>query len=380
MVKNNKKIKVAVALSGGIDSAMAAFLLKKKYEVVAVTMRHGCFAQTAVEKAGAIAEKMKIKHYIFDLEKEFKKEIIEPFCQEYLKGQTPNPCVWCNEKIKFGILLKKAEELGADYLATGHYARLRLRQKISKSKSQNPNLKIVYQLLKAKDKTRDQSYFLSRLNQDQLSKIIFPLGKLKKKKIIKIAQKNNLGLENQKESREICFIPANNYAKFLKNNFPQSFFSGPIKDIKGNILGTHQGLPFYTIGQRKGLIKGQLNPVYVVKIDIQNNILIVGEEKDLYSKNLIAGKIHWINKEAENIFRIKGKIKVKAKIRFGHSPAPAKIYFSTQDSLKQENNQEKIKVEFKKPQRAITPGQWAVFYSGRFSREVIASALILNRE
>ena len=137
MVKNNKKIKVAVALSGGIDSAMAAFLLKKKYEVVAVTMRHGCFAQTAVEKAGAIAEKMKIKHYIFDLEKEFKKEIIEPFCQEYLKGQTPNPCVWCNEKIKFGILLKKAEELGADYLATGHYARLRLRQKISKSKSQN---------------------------------------------------------------------------------------------------------------------------------------------------------------------------------------------------------------------------------------------------
>ena len=206
------------------------------------------------------------------------------------------------------------------------------------------------------------------------------MGKLKKKKIIKIAQKNNLGLENQKESREICFIPANNYAKFLKNNFPQSFFSGPIKDIKGNILGTHQGLPFYTIGQRKGLIKGQLNPVYVVKIDIQNNILIVGEEKDLYSKNLIAGKIHWINKEAENIFRIKGKIKVKAKIRFGHSPAPAKIYFSTQDSLKQENNQEKIKVEFKKPQRAITPGQWAVFYSGRFSREVIASALILNRE
>jgi len=331
--KNNKK--VAIAMSGGIDSSVAAFLLKQKgYQTFGLTMRLGAFTKRAIEKAKEAAKRIKIEHYVVDLEKEFKNKIIFPFCQNYFQGQTPNPCIWCNKEIKFGFLLEQAQKLGADYLATGHYARIK---KVSSR----------YYLLKGKDKTRDQSYFLYRLNQKQLSKIIFPIGDLQKKQIKKIAQKNNLDLV-KKESREICFIP-NNYREFIKKNCQLSCQPGHIINKQGKILGKHQGISFYTIGQRKGLIKGQVEPLFVVKIDRKRNALIVGKESDLYEKELIAQNTNWVVKEP------KYPLKVRAKIRYRHQPANAKIILC-------QVRPDKIKVEFKKPQRAITPGQSVVFY------------------
>jgi len=336
-------------MSGGLDSSVAAFCLKQKYDqVLGITLRLGSFTDKTVAQAKKIAEKIKIKHQVIDLTAEFREQIIFPFCQDYFQGLTPNPCVWCNQKIKFGILFDEIEKQGIDYLATGHYARLCLRREMLKPK-------IIYQLLKAKDKTRDQSYFLYRLNQNQLSKIIFPLGKLTKQQVRKIAWKNNLIEKEQKESREICFIPQNNYRHFLKTTGKKITESshlikeGLVKNIQGEVLGKHQGLPFYTIGQRKGLIKGQPEPVYVVKINKEENTLMVGLEKDLYQQELIAENINWVYKKP------KLPLRVKAKIRYRHSAAKAKI---TNDQVAPG----KIKVEFTKPQRAITPGQSIVFY------------------
>lgn len=329
--KNNKK--VAIAMSGGIDSSVAAFLLKeKKYQVFALTMNLGPFSKELIKQSKKISTKLNIKHYFIDLEKEFKDKIINPFCLKYSQGKTPNPCIWCNKMIKFDVLLKKAQQLGADYLATGHYSQIK-------------TINNQQYLLRAKDKTRDQSYFLYRLSSKQLENIIFPLARIKKKKVKKIAQKKGLDL-GKKESREICFVQ-NDYQDFIKNNCSLDFSPGLIKNKKGEILGKHQGLPFYTIGQRKGLIRGQKNPVYVIKIDKQTNCLVVGEEKDLFKKELIAKNISWVNKEPDFPLR------AKAKIRYRHNPAQAIIT---------KTSKEELKVEFKKAQRAITPGQSIVFY------------------
>lgn len=352
-----KREKVAVAMSGGIDSSVAAFLLQKKYQVFGITMLLGPFGRQTAKNAKSICQKLKIPHYIVNLEKEFKKEIIQPFCREYANGITPNPCVWCNEKIKFGILLKKAKELGAKYLATGHYARLR--REIPNSKFQisnkfkiiNSKNQTIYKLLKAKDKSRDQSYFLYRLKQNQLRKVIFPLGDLTKDEVKKIAVKNRLMIRKQKESREICFIPDNNYRQFLKRSLQKKIKRGPIKDLKNRIVGEHQGLPFYTIGQRRGLIRGQKNPVYVIKVDRKSNTLIVGQKKDLYQKRVILKDINWLTGKKLN----KGE-EVMVKIRYRHPAVLARI-------LRQIKSSRGLEMEFKKPQRAVTPGQSAVFYS-----------------
>jgi tRNA-specific 2-thiouridylase len=332
MIKK-KEQKVAIAMSGGLDSSVAAFCLKQKYnQVIGITLKLGPFTDKAVLQAQKIAQNLEIKHQVIDLTKEFTQKIISPFCQNYFQGLTPNPCIWCNEKIKFGLLFAKIKEQGFDYLATGHYA------KIKKRKGQ-------FCLFQAKDKSRDQSYFLYRLNPDQLSQLIFPLGKLTKQQVRKIARENNLDLA-KKESREICFVK-DDYREFIKNNCFLNSSPGLIKDKEGNILGKHQGLPFYTIGQRKGLIKGQKEPVYVIAINKETNSLIIGQEKDLYKRELKAKNISWVNK------KLRLPLKIKAKIRYRHKPTQAIVT---------KKDKEELKVEFKKAQRAITPGQSVVFY------------------
>ena len=347
---------VAIAMSGGIDSAVAAFLLQGKYQIFGLTMFLGSFGKSAIKNAKIICQRLKIPHYVVNLEKEFKREIIKPFTKEYANGRTPNPCIWCNEKIKFGLLLKKAEKLGANFLATGHYARITREisnfkfQISNKSQITNSKNRTIYKLLKAKDKAKDQSYFLYRLKQSQLKKIIFPLGDLTKEEVKKIAVKNKLLIKEQKESHEICFIPDNDYRKFLKNNLRRKTKKGVIKNLRGKIIGEHQGLPFYTVGQRKGLIRGQKRPFYVVKMDNGNNTLTVGGEKDLYQKEFTVGRINWLDGK-----EIKNKKKITVKIRYCHPDILV-------DFLKWQQNG-KLDVKLKKPQKAVTPGQSAVFYN-----------------
>ena len=334
-------------MSGGIDSSVAAFLLQKKYQIFGITMFLGSFHKQAVSRAKTICQRLKIPHHVIDLEKTFQKEIINPFVKEYYQSRTPNPCVWCNKRIKFGHLLEAAQELGADYLATGHYARLR--REIRNPKSQILNM--------AKYKNRDQSYFLYRLSQKQLKKILFPLGNMSKTQVEKIATENNLCFKNQKESREICFIPDNDYRKFLQNNHYRHK-EGIIKDLKGNILGKHKGLPFYTIGQRKGLISGSKFPLYVIQINAKENTIILGPGKYLCQKQLIAGNITWTNNQFPIEIK-KGLIKAEdmtVKIRYRHKPA--KISKIILDEVRPHQ----VKIEFKKAQRAITPGQSVVIY------------------
>jgi len=338
-------------MSGGIDSSVAAFLLQKKYQVFGITMYLGPFHKQAVERAKIICQRLKISHHVIDLQKEFQKEIINPFIKEYCESQTPNPCIWCNKKIKFGYLLKAAQNLGADYLATGHYARITREYLISNSKF----LKFI--LKKAKYKNRDQSYFLYRLSQKQLKKIIFPLGNMSKAEVEKIAIQNNLYFKDKKESREICFIPDNDYRKFLENNC-SCCKEGIIKDLKGNVLGKHKGLPFYTIGQRKGLISGSKSPLYVIQIDKKRNTIILGPEKSLYKKQLLAKNITWIKTTTRSdLAHIKAK-DITVKIRYRHKPAKiSKIILTLVRPVQ-------VKIEFKKAQRAITPGQSMVIYKG----------------
>ncbi len=329
---NKNKKRVAIGMSGGKDSSVAALLLKKKYDVFGITMKHGSFANKNIEKAKKIANILDIKHYIFDLEKEFNKKIVTDFCNKYFNGLTPNPCVFCNEEIKFGLLLEKAKKLGADKFATGHYVRLKKE-------------KDCFYLYKGKDKTRDQSYFLYRLKQNQLKDSLFPLGKLKKEKVKKIAKKNNIDL-GQTESREVCFIK-DDYRDFLKTNCPQRPKSGPIFK-NGEKIGEHQGLAFYTIGQRKGLPGGQEEPIYVIEMDKEKNALIVGKEKKLYKDGLIANNLSWICEKDFNL-----PLKVMIKIRYETPEFEAKII---------SKSKEQVKVEFEKPQKSISPGQSVVFY------------------
>jgi len=341
MKKTNKK--VIVAMSGGVDSSIAAFLLKKKgFDVKGVFLRlwnseNSLFSE---KRARQVANILNIPFQTIDFEKEFKKQVVDYFLSEYKAGRTPNPCVVCNKKIKFGLLLK----LKADYIATGHYVRL------NKGK-----------ILKGKDKTKDQSYFLWQLNQDQLKRVLFPVGNYKKEKIKKIAKKLNLPVANIPESQEICFIQST-IGDFLMRHLKQN--PGNIVDLNGNIIGKHQGLHFYTIGQRKGIIANKFTgkPWYVLDKNLKKNELIVTQEqKDLMKKELIAKKVNWI--AFKNLDK---PISVKVKIRYGflHKAVPAKIF----------PLDKKVKVVFKRPQRAVTPGQSAVFYKGN---ELLGGGIII---
>ena len=371
--------KVFVAMSGGVDSSVAALLLKNKgYDVVGVYMKGwsliDCAAKDA-EDARRVTGVLNIPFYVFDFEDEYKKSVVDYMVSGYASGITPNPDVMCNRKIKFGLFLKKALALGADYIATGHYARLQREFQISnfkflnKSKIKNfknlnieNSLKIVNCKLKiAKDTNKDQSYFLWTLTQDQLKYCLFPIGNYVKSEVRALAKKYGLPTAEKPDSQGVCFIGEIDVAGFLKEKLGKN--PGPIKTIDGKIIGTHDGAIFYTIGQRKGIgIKGSLpgeqgKIYYVAAKDVDANTLWVaeGESQKLFSKELIAKDISWISGK-----RPKLPLKCLARIRYRQPLQQAQLVEIRNSKLEIRN----LRVVFDNSQRAITPGQSAVFYKG----------------
>jgi tRNA-specific 2-thiouridylase len=375
-----KMKKVIVAMSGGVDSSVAAALLKKQgYEVAGVFMRFWsenknapnlCCSEGAQKAARAVAAKLKIPFYVFNFEKEFKKEVVDYFLAEQKVARTPNPCVVCNKKIKFGLLFEKALALGVDFLATGHYARLR--RKIANRKSQIAQ----FHLSAARDRNKDQSYFLYNLTQARLQYILFPVGEYLKEEVYQMAKKWRLPYRKE-ESFDLCFV-ANDAESFIKKylklrpgkimnySYCHSRESGNpdygsrVKPgmTQGVILDEHPGLPLYTIGQRKS-ISVPRGPWWVIKKDEKNNILYVSNhEKDLYSRELIVSKLNWIDGQAPKL-----PLNVCAKIRYKSEASAAILRIANRKSLASLRGRSgQIAVEFKKPQRAITPGQSVVFY------------------
>ncbi len=335
--------RVVVAMSGGVDSSVAAALLKSQgYEVIGITMcfnlpsgegeRPSCCGREAVEDARRVAEKLGIRHYVLNMQKSLEKDVIADFCREYSRGRTPNPCVRCNQYVKFTSLLRKSLALGARFLATGHYARV-------------TNVKGEWQLKKARDPDKDQSYFLYRIKKNQLKNILFPLGGLTKPEVRRLAVRFGLAVAEKPDSQEICFLPDLDYRRFLRmRGFKVS--PGPILDQRGRVLGEHQGAPFYTIGQRSGLRVALGFPAYVTAIDARRNTVTVGRQEEARAREFLVKDLNFFEP-------LKKKVALAVQIRYNHQPKPA----SVQPSGKL------IKVRFKARQFAITPGQSAVFYS-----------------
>lgn len=345
--KNTTQRRVAIAMSGGVDSSTVARMLRDKgYDCVGVFMRlgieRGCCDEAAARR---VCTKLGIKFYPVDVRVKFRKEVKDYFLKAYEKGITPNPCVACNKFIKFGELLKKAGDLGCDYLATGHYIKIK-------------KIGSTYKLYKAKDSSKDQSYFLYNLTQNDLSKILFPLGDSLKEKLKNKATKDDLPFL-KKESQDICFL-AGDHNEFLKNNLKLK--KGVIKTLDGEVVGEHQGLPLYTIGQRKGVEIGGKGPYYVVRGDTKTNTLYVTnkpDEESLYGKSVEAENINWISGKTP-----KSPFKCSTVIRYRHKPVPCTVY-------SKENGE--ITVKFLNAQRAITPGQSIVFYK---NDELLGGAII----
>ncbi|MBM3256223.1 MAG: tRNA 2-thiouridine(34) synthase MnmA [Candidatus Moranbacteria bacterium] len=364
------KQKVALAMSGGIDSSVSAFLLKKEgYAVTGFFIKfwsdplypaereNSCCNRESLESARAVAGELKIPFHVISARRFFKKAVVDDFIAQFKDYKTPNPCVRCNELIKFGWFLRFADSLGFERVATGHYCQVK--------KDRNG----VCHLQKGVDPTKDQSYFLYRLNQGQLAKVLFPVGKYNKKQVWKIANLNKIRIRNAKESQEICFIRDRDYRDFLVRYLAKGYFKpGNIINVKGSVIGRHEGLLRYTVGQRKGVeIKGVKNenkkPLYVVGFNVKNNELIVGEDKLVYQKTMPVEKLSWTSDWAEK--QAFGAKNIQVGIRYHHKTVACKIKRQAKD---------KLLVTFYKPQRAITPGQSAVFYKGN---EVLGGGFIL---
>ena len=348
--------RVVVAMSGGVDSSVAAALLKEEgYEVIGATMKtwpgevsHGemarlsCYGPGDEEDARMVARILEIPLYTLDVTQEYKAEVIDYFHQEYSLGRTPNPCIRCNRRVKFEALTRKVRSLGIEfeYFATGHYARVEYKEN-----------KQRYVLKKARDITKDQSYFLFSLSQEQLGYSLFPLGDHTKKDVKRMASHFGLGVGNKSESQDFVL---GDYSPLIGAAQP-----GPILNRHGEILGKHQGIQFYTVGQRKGLGISAVEPLYVTSISRENNAIVIGTKEDVYADELIASELNWIS-----LTELKHPIEVKAKIRYLHQGAEA-VITPLDDG--------KVCVKFEEPQMAIAPGQAVVFYQGE---EVLGGGII----
>ncbi len=343
------KRKVTVALSGGVDSSVAALLLKQAgYEVTGIHMRLWDSPQSEyqAQRAEDVSRILGIPYHQIDLRKEFHRCVVDYFCQEYQQGRTPNPCVFCNRYVKFGSLLDKALSLGADYLATGHYARVEYSQ-------------TRHRLLKAADARRDQSYFLYTLTQEKLEHILFPLGEHSRDEVKRIAKEARLPVA-ARSSQDICFISEKNYASFLSRRF--AALPGDIVDSRGKKLGQHRGIAFSTIGQRHGLGVASGKPLYVTRIEPESNTIVLGPEEELYSQKLTARNVSWISGQAPE-----QPTTVSAKIRYKSKEAEATVF----------PHGDFLEVHFAQPQKAVTPGQAIVFYN---MDEVLGGAIIASAE
>ncbi|MEK7540148.1 MAG: tRNA 2-thiouridine(34) synthase MnmA [Patescibacteria group bacterium] len=341
------KKRVMVGMSGGVDSSVAALLLKKKgYEVIGVFMKNwtheqdtkACPWEDDYKDMRMVCEQLEIPYYTFNFEQEYRDRVFAYFLKEYKTGRTPNPDVMCNTEIKFRVFLERAQELKADFIATGHYARTK---KVGKT----------VHLLKGKDENKDQTYFIHHLAQDQLKRILFPIGHLPKPQVRQIAENAGLVVAKKPDSQGICFIGKVDFRDFLAQYIPKK--SGNIQTVEGQVLGTHIGLPFYTIGQREGLGIGGTGPYFVVEKQIKTNTLIVAQGEHhpaLFAKGLLAINVHWISGKEPK------KLNMKAKIRYRTPDQSCKLVSTGKNSYK---------VYFTQAQRAIAPGQFVVFYSGQ---------------
>ena len=342
---------VVVAMSGGVDSSVAAaLLLEQGYNVVGVTMnlwprksmveadtRHNiCCSLESVNDARRVADRLGIPHYTLNFRDVFDREVVRDFLAEYARGRTPNPCIRCNRFVKFDALLAKALSWGANYIATGHYARV----------ERSPEGR--YLLKKALYSAKDQSYALYSLSQQQLAHTLFPLGGLEKSETRRIAADLGLATADKPESQELCFVPDGDYVGYISQRLPSAAMPGPIRNLKGEVLGTHPGIAFFTVGQRKGLGIATGKPLFVVELLPEENTVVVGEREELYSRGLLADDANWIA-----MVRPVGQIRVSAKIRYRSTDVPALAEMGLDGS---------VRIEFDEPQRAVSPGQAVVLY------------------
>lgn len=332
--------KVMAALSGGVDSSVAVFLLKKAgYDCAGSIMTLHAPSPESVSDAHSVAERLDIPFYVLDCQEVFHKAVIAEFIAAYERGETPNPCITCNRCIKFSHFMQEAMKLGCDTIATGHYARIR--------KDENTGR---YLLLRAVDESKDQTYFLYMLRQQQLARTLFPLGELTKTQVRQIAEENGFVNAHRKDSQDICFVPDGNYLAFMEGYTGKTYPCGDFLDLTGKVVGTHNGAVGYTLGQRKGLGIALGAPVYVCGKDMEKNTVTVGPEEVLFSTTLIAKDCNWFPFEA-----LTEPIEVTAKARYRHKEQPATVY-------PLENGQ--VEVVFHTQQRALTTGQAVVFYQG----------------
>lgn len=360
-----EKKKVVVGMSGGVDSSVAAYLLKKAgYDVIGVTMQiwqdedteaqeesGGCCGLSAVDDARRVANALEIPYYVMNFKREFKGSVMDYFAEEYLKGNTPNPCIACNRYVKWESLLKRSLDIGANYIATGHYARV--------VRLENGR----YTLMKSATAAKDQTYALYNLTQYQLAHTLMPVGEYTKDEIRQIAKDISLRVANKPDSQEICFIPDKDYAKFITEYTGEEVKAGNFVTPEGKVIGKHKGIIHYTVGQRKGLNLAMGHPVFVLAIRPETNEVVIGNGDEVYSNKLYAGNLNFMSIED-----LDGEMVVDAKIRYSHKGSKCTI---------RKVDEDKVECLFVEPQRAITPGQAVVFYDGDY---VVGGGTILRDE